>query len=698
MKLLSLKNISKSYELSKGNLFYALKNINLVFSDVGFNSIVGKSGSGKSTLLNIITQIDSPSSGEIYLNRRRYDNKKKKLYNFYRHEIGIVFQNFNLLEDQTSLYNVALPLLISGVKKKKAYKKAKEILAFVNISESIFNLKTSKLSGGEKQRVAIARALINNPKILICDEPTGSLDSSNSKVVMELLKRISKTRLVIMVSHNLQLVKEYSDRIIELEDGKIINDYRVNKIESIVSQAAKPPKGRSNWTSSFTLSNYKKRFKRNAFVVLALSICMVMANLVVGFINGKDQAILNACFEQLDFGSGTISEDEVVSNTGILKLTKQVRPDFEKLVQDPKISQYYEICPNFSAICPQNPQILYDEVLIENTTYEPIYSFTDDYVNPNLLIKGSYPQNDTLNAILINEKCYKYLKRIINKDPLFEPLDISYHIETSYVLENGEYISDTFDYQISSFITGVVKELDYLSSSKIYYSHLALESYLQEYSLINLSTYLDSKYTWYDRVMLSENHSFITSYSYRLFLKDYHLREDVFKKHIFDSKYSFTSGSLIIARSLIDFLEVAKYALLLFLGITSIGSVLILSIISLTNYAEDRKTSAILTALGARQNEIENIYLNESLISGLIALGVSTTLSFPLSLLANKVIFNLSEISNMIKIPLKSFLGIPFFYPFILITLVFLLVSLSTLIPIKFSKSHSIRMELQSND
>ncbi len=698
MKILSLRAINKTYQLSKNKSFTALKDINLSFERNGFVSIVGKSGSGKSTLLNLIARIDVPSSGEILLNKKPYSKKKRTLNKFYREDVGIVFQNFNLLENMTVMENVVLPLLIKGASKKVAYRKAEEILRYVNIGDELYNLSTSRLSGGEKQRVAIARAIITSPKIVLCDEPTGALDSMNSELVMQLLKRISKERLVIMVSHNLQLVNKYSNRIIELSDGRVINDYQKSKYEKTDNIIETKIKGRPKWINKFCSNNYRRRIKRNIFVIASLSICMIMANLVVGFINGKDKAIISACYKQLDFACGTISKEEVVSNTGMLKLTKSVRPSLDSLMSISNITENFHICPNFSAILPQNLEISFDGVMLENILYTPIYSFIDDSIDRSLVKKGYVPTYDALDEVLINKKCYQTIKSLTHTDPLNETLSLHYRVETIYVNEQEEYINDVFEFNQAIFIAGVVDELDYLSTNKIYYSYLALESFMQEYQLNNLSTYSDTKVTWYDRVVDAEDYSILSSYSYLLFLKDYRLRNTIIDNVIFSKELSFSSNSLIVTNSLVNFLEVAKYALFLFLGITTLGAVLILGVISLTNYSEDRKISAILSVLGAKEAEIQDIYLTESLISGFISLLISFALSFPLATLVNNIIQTKTSLTGVINIPFLSFFDFPFLYPIIAIGAVMLLVGIFTLIPIKFSKSSSIRTELQSND
>ena len=696
MKALVLKNVSRIYQINKSKDFYALKNINLSFDSVGLHSIIGKSGSGKSTLLNLISNIDTPSNGKLFLNEKEYSQKKKHL--FYQNKVSVVFQQYHLLEDETVLFNVALPLLIKKVSNKKAIAKAKETLKFVNIDTNLYNQKCKDLSGGEKQRVAIARAIIKNPEILICDEPTGALDSDNSILVMNLLKKISKSTLVIVISHNLQLVDDFSDRIVELSDGKVINDYYKNKIESAKIDKDSIRRSHSNWISKISLYNYKKRVKRHLFIIASLTISILMANIVSGFLYGKDTAIKNTCYRQLDFGVGTVSKEEYVSNSGMLKLVKSVRPSFEELQKDAYISSIFEICPNFAAILPQNLNISYDGENIDDVTYNPIYSFDDKHIDNSLLKRGLLPSNDDLSEVIINYSAYKKLKNIIKKDPLNETINISSSIELNYVSEYNEIISDTFTYNVNAKIVGIVDELTYLSSNKIYYSYIAFENYTQEYILSNLSTYYANKITWYDRIMNAEDYSYISSYSYLLFLKDYRYRSYLFDVDIFKDDLSFTSNSLIVSDSLINFLDVAKYALILFLSISLVGAVLITSIVSFTNYSEDQKSSAIISSLGAKNDEIEDMFVRESLLSSFSALIFAFILSIPVSSLINRIIFNRLSIQNLVNIPYLKFLNIPFLFPLIFIFATVLITCLSTLIPIKFSKRHSIKEELQNND
>ena len=221
--MLQLKNISKKYKT--GDLIQiALNNVNLSFRNSEFVSILGPSGSGKTTLLNIIGGLDHYDTGDLIINNISTKKYKAKDWDSYRnHTIGFVFQSYNLIPHQNILTNVELALTISGITRKYRKKKALEALDKVGLKEQAHK-KPNQLSGGQMQRVAIARALVNNPDILLADEPTGALDSATSVQVMELLKEVAKDRLVIMVTHNPELAQKYSTRIVNLKDGKITGD------------------------------------------------------------------------------------------------------------------------------------------------------------------------------------------------------------------------------------------------------------------------------------------------------------------------------------------------------------------------------------------------------------------------------------------------------------------------------------------
>jgi len=221
--MLELNDIKKDY-VSGSTTVSALKGINLRFRDCEFVSILGQSGCGKTTMLNIIGGLDKYTSGDLKINGVSTKNYKDRDWDFYRNNsIGFVFQSYNLIPHQTVLSNVELALTLSGVSKAERKKRAIEALEKVGLGEQIHK-KPNQMSGGQMQRVAIARALVNNPDILLADEPTGALDTETSIQIMELLKEISKDRLIIMVTHNPELAKDYSTRIVKLLDGVITDD------------------------------------------------------------------------------------------------------------------------------------------------------------------------------------------------------------------------------------------------------------------------------------------------------------------------------------------------------------------------------------------------------------------------------------------------------------------------------------------
>ena len=235
--MLQLKNIVKEY-VTGNYTVSALKGVDLAFRDNEFVSILGQSGCGKTTMLNIIGGLDEYTSGDLVINGRSTKSFKASDWDTYRnHSVGFVFQSYNLIPHQSVLANVELALTLSGVSKAERRRRAKEALEQVGLGDQLHK-RPNQMSGGQMQRVAIARALVNDPEILLADEPTGALDTETSVAIMNILKEISKDRLIIMVTHNPELAEEYSSRIVRLLDGQIIDD--TNPVTEEEIQAAAP--------------------------------------------------------------------------------------------------------------------------------------------------------------------------------------------------------------------------------------------------------------------------------------------------------------------------------------------------------------------------------------------------------------------------------------------------------------------------
>lgn len=251
--MIEIRALKKEYAIDKDNTLQALKGVELSFPKVQFVSILGPSGCGKTTLLNAIGGLDSFTSGDIYFKKKSLKKMTASEMDSYRnHEIGFIFQNYFMIPTLNILDNVKMTLTLSGVKEEDAVRQSKEALEKVGLGNSL-KKKPNQLSGGQQQRAAIARAIVGNPSILLCDEPTGALDSNTSKEVMDILKEISKTKLVIMVTHNEELAKEYSDRIITMKDGMIESDTMPSRVQENES-APKFEKTRISFLTSLKLA------------------------------------------------------------------------------------------------------------------------------------------------------------------------------------------------------------------------------------------------------------------------------------------------------------------------------------------------------------------------------------------------------------------------------------------------------------
>ncbi|MBQ2947179.1 MAG: ABC transporter ATP-binding protein/permease [Bacilli bacterium] len=291
--MLELKNITKIYKTGTFTQ-KALNKVSINFRENEFVSILGPSGSGKTTLLNIVGGLDKYDSGDLIINEISTKKYKDRDWDTYRnHRIGFIFQSYNLIPHQSVLSNVELALTLSGVSKKERKKRAIKALKEVGLSDHIHK-RPNQLSGGQMQRVAIARALINNPDILLADEPTGALDSETSVQIMNLLKKISKDKLVIMVTHNPDLANEYSNRIISLKDGEVTNDTNpYDGKEKIKSKQGKDKKTSMSFLTALSLSlnNLMTKKGRTLLTSFAGSIGIIGIALILSLSNGVNNYI-----------------------------------------------------------------------------------------------------------------------------------------------------------------------------------------------------------------------------------------------------------------------------------------------------------------------------------------------------------------------------------------------------------------------
>lgn len=339
--MLELKKIYKEY-ITGDFKQVALDKVNLNFRKNEFVSILGPSGSGKTTLLNIIGGLDNYTSGDLIINEVSTKDFKDNDWDIYRnHRVGFIFQNYNLIGHQSILSNVELALTLSGVGKSERRKKAILALKKVGLEKHI-NKNPNQLSGGQMQRVAIARALVNDPDILLADEPTGALDSTTSQQIMKLLKEVAKDKLVIMVTHNPELARTYSTRIIELRDGRIISDSnpydgKVNTVEDEIIRKNKTKKTHMSFKTALGLSfnNLKTKKGRTILTAFAGSIGIIGIALILSLSNGVNKYIENVEAETLSSYPLTIMEEsaDLTEVMGILASgkDKEINHDKDKI-------------------------------------------------------------------------------------------------------------------------------------------------------------------------------------------------------------------------------------------------------------------------------------------------------------------------------------------------------------------------------
>lgn len=369
--MLKLINIKKDYKIADGKV-HALKGIDLAFRSNEFVAVLGPSGCGKTTLLNLVGGLDRYTAGDLHINGKSTKNFNDRDWDIYRnHRVGFVFQSYNLIPHQTVLSNVELALTIAGISKEERVERAKEALNKVGLSDQ-YDKKPNQLSGGQSQRVAIARALVNDPEILLADEPTGALDTKTSKQIMELIKEIAQEKLVIMVTHNPELAEEYANRIVTLLDGELQSDSNpyngTDKEENIRVITKADEKAKMSWWTTFKLSlqNLISKKSRTILTSVASSIGIIGISLVLALSYGLQKYIDDMQDDMLSGNPITISSSalDLASLTSGMNTTDKIQ-----LIKEPG---YVTISGMIEEISKRASQS--NEMIIEN-------DLNEDYIN-----------------------------------------------------------------------------------------------------------------------------------------------------------------------------------------------------------------------------------------------------------------------------------------------------------------------------
>ena len=633
MKFLELKNINKYYDSNKNNRFHVLKDINISFKRGEFIAIIGESGSGKSTLMNLIGGLDSDYKGEIIVDGDNIDKYKKKQLDVYRKsKVGFIFQSFNLIPHLSVLDNVTIPMIINGVSKSNRIKKGKEILRKVGL-ERYINKKPNKLSGGQKQRVAIARALVNNPDIIIADEPTGSLDSQNTIQILKLIDEIVKEgKLVIMVTHS-DKVASCADRIVEIKDGLIINDIKNKKnsenSESFVAadyedsfnngslsssnsvhKKIKKKNKNLNLLSSIKLAlvNMKEKFLRNALISIGGSIGIMGVILMLGFGNGVKTYFnntmnnyVNPMVIEVNMPEGDEAVEENYNPMEIPKLNSGVAFEEEDLQKLRGIENVINVEKGYNVISMGANSISGDNGgcnIIRLSTVSSV-------ILQSSLSTGNIPSD---GEILIN----KAVADKLGEDVVGKKVKLN-------LLIGDKKISNEF------IVSGI-----YSASSGDFNSML-------KSAFINYSD-LEKIYTE-NNSQLKPNTAYITS------------SDEAYTNTIMEKakEMGYSSSSQEQMTNLFnEMINIITYVLSGIAAISLIVSSIMILVVLYMSVIERVKEIGILKAVGARKKDIRRIFVSEAFLIGLFSGIAGCIISICIMILINKVSLNLFSVSLVI--------------------------------------------------
>lgn len=444
--MLKLKNIIKNYYVGEQTV-HALKGFDVEFGKNEFVAILGPSGCGKTTLMNIIGGLDRATDGDLLIKGKSTKNYNDNDWDNYRNKsIGFIFQSYNLIPHLTVLGNVEIALTISGISKEERREKAKKVIRQVGLENQI-NQKPNQLSGGQMQRVAIARALVNNPDILLADEPTGALDTENSKQIMELMKTFAKDRLVIMVTHNPDLAKEYSTRIIKMLDGNIYEDSRplITKTEENknfeVTKTVKRDKTKMSYLTALSLSwkNLITNKGRTLLTAIAGSIGIIGIALILATSNG-----VNRYVDQIQ--SETLASNPIVITESSINFTQAFNASqdnklFEKFT---KLQEVYV-----------EKAIDFNDILSRNNINDNYINYLETNLNKEWYSDITYKTGQDLNFYGISVGNENYSKIVTSSDSstssifgsssVFQMLLNQEFIQTQYDLLTGTYPASSTD-------------------------------------------------------------------------------------------------------------------------------------------------------------------------------------------------------------------------------------------------------------
>ena len=731
--MLEIKHIKKSYKT--GDFVQkALNDVSIQFRQNEFVAILGPSGSGKTTLLNVLGGLDHYDSGDLIINGKSTKNFKAADWDAYRNNsVGFIFQSYNLIGHISIQDNVEMALALSNVKKKERRKRAREVLKSVGLLEHAHK-RPNQLSGGQMQRVAIARSLVNNPDIILADEPTGALDSNTSKQIMDLIQKIASDKLVIMVTHNQDLAYQYATRVIEVKDGKVVSDSNPLTKEEQEEEQYKLKKTKMSFMEALYLSfnNIMTKKGRTLITAFASSIGIIGIALILSLSNGFDlqidkfeRGILSAMPIMISKQSMDLDEESLVQLTGE---EQEKYPDkqtvipkdnaLESLVHQNKINDdyidYIENIPSdlvygvsYTKMTALNVLTEHDgEVSVADTqdiSFSALPKSLDENT-PNAameayydILAGTLPQKkeDIVLIVDASNRVNTEILQLLGFDTMDEiPFDeiigktIKVALNDDFYVKMGDYfvrnpdLQSVYDNSITLTVSGILRMKEdfpsYVSSASLCYTDELLDEVIaanneseivkaQQASDVNVLTGMPFSDSTDNTVSSSSAGMTITKdtvlgylgadqtpYMIYLFPKDFERKDELLKyldayndDKEDDDKVIYMDQAELISSMSSSIMSAVTIVLIAFSSISLIVSSIMIGIITYISVLERTKEIGILRALGARKKDISRVFNAETFIigitSGLIGIGIALILTIP----ANQIIYNLTELENV---------------------------------------------------
>lgn len=635
---------------------WALRHVSVTFPSQGLFAVKGASGSGKSTFLNLCSLLEKPTEGRILFQGQDLAELSKKEVEDYRSfSCGFVYQHFNLLEDLTAQENVSLPLRLRGEKEKAASLRSDVLFEAFGLTD-LKEKKVSLLSGGEKQRIAILRALSSSPSVLFCDEPTGALDHENEIKVMTVLKDISESRLVLLVSHNERIIQEYSDGVLTLEEGRLLS------IEGVFAGDNERPseektRGKSHqWVFSLLRRNYQQDALKNVLAYLSGVVGYLSLLLSFGFYSGSAQTLQEEKKQNLQYLNASLSYLRHYPIEGSpLSLVQASRPSYDEAKELVKAIPDVSVNPDYGYFFPSYSAFSLNGEKEEPTSFLPIFDLTLRERTSVLPLLGEAPRNNDLATVLVNTQFADQFP----ESPLGKTITLQKHC-----LVEKEGKEQELSYSFSLYISGIIEEFSFLNIPKVYYSYAGASIFFDACYLPSLAKEGEDPLSVNEFLEREEGGSLYANYDYLVFAHNERsaeqLKELSFSLAATGSSYSLSSLAYATESAFSSLSSSFSMSLLPFLLVEVLGVAFILGSLAYSSFLERKKEAAILWALGARHSETSFLYEGGSLWTSLLSALSALVLSFPAERFLSALFLKTLHIPGLIRIPYEEYLGIPF--------------------------------------